>query len=97
MCVPVVCVVRCACCDAALYSSPEAQREDWPACGRHSDMWSLGCCVLELCGKRIPSEWAQLETMGDAQINQLVQDELATLSDAVHPAVRAVLANSLIA
>lgn len=73
------------------YKSPEVRRGSFA--GRHSDMWALGCSVLEACrGKRWEADWSKL--MEDDDINQFVEREIAGLAT-TDPWVLAVLRNTL--
>ena len=61
-------------CPPGLYNAPERQRGQIKFCGRRSDMWSLGCMILELCiGKMLPPDFGFLDDKDDAQIIDLVK------------------------
>ena len=64
-------------------------------CGRRSDIWSLGCLILEMAtGQLLPLEWGTLSSMHDSAITALIHKSLPDppLEDAW---VTSVLVNAL--
>lgn len=67
-------------CVAALYQAPELQREEFHVCGRHSDMWAVGCMVMELCsGSDLDPQWANLGRKTDAEVTEFQARERAAI------------------